>query len=269
MSRLPDILRRIVDQRRATIRRTRASIRAHLDATEAVRPGTEDRSRWFLDRLARRRGSAIIAEVKLGSPSLGGLKPGVSPEGLAEIYARNGAAALSVVTEPDFFFGSYALLSRCQQVAGLPALAKDFLVDPIQVELASHAGASACLLIAALHSASELVEFAERIEEAGMVPVVECHDEVDVAKLGDRQWPVVGVNNRNLRTFEVDLEHSRRLVSTLPANALKVAESGLSSRHEIESLAAAGFDAFLVGETLLVSDEPGTSLRALAGEPCA
>ncbi len=120
----------------------------------------EDRKLWYLDRLAHRRGSAIIAEVKLGSPSLGKLDTGLSPEDLCEIYSRNGAAALSVVTEPDFFFGSYALLRRCQQVADLPTLAKDFIVDPIQIELACHAGACACLLIAALHSAAELDELA-------------------------------------------------------------------------------------------------------------
>ncbi len=265
MTGIPDILLRIVEQRRASIADNLASIHSYLDETPPAPVACQDRGEWFVMSLGQQPGDAIIAEVKMGSPSLGNLTGRVAPESLAKTYTMNGAAAISVVTEPDFFFGSYAILRRCQQVAELPILAKDFIVDPVQIDLAQHAGASACLLIVALHSVSELEDLAFRIAEKGLMPLLECHTFEDVTKLGARQWPLVGVNNRDLRTFEVDLSQSKRLAAALPAESLKVAESGLSNRQDIEALAAAGFGAFLIGERLLLSEDPGAALRLLRG----
>ena len=262
MMEIPDILLRIVEQRRESIARQESAIRSCLD-TEPPTELPPGRGRRFVDRLSRAQGRAIIAEVKMGSPSLGKLDKQIDPEGIARIYAQNGAAALSVVTEPDFFFGSYEILTRCQESSGLPVLAKDFIVHPLQIQLARHSGASACLLIAALHPGSELRELADQISESGLVALIECHTLEDVGKLEGSEWPLVGVNNRSLRTFKVDLSHSMDLVQALPAGALKVAESGLSSREDIESLAAAGFSAFLIGESLLLSDDPGAKLIEL------
>ena len=163
MRGVADILRRIVERRRTRIDTNRRSIRSFLDQAPPNPLDATDRGGRFLRRLGSRSGRAIVAEVKMGSPSLGRLE-GLDAEGLARAYADAGAAALSVVTEPDFFFGSYEILHRCQRSSGLPALAKDFIVDPIQIELAAHAGASACLLIATLHSSSELLDLAGEAE---------------------------------------------------------------------------------------------------------
>jgi indole-3-glycerol phosphate synthase len=211
------------------------------------------------------RGRAVIAEVKMGSPRLGSLHGRVDPERQAAAYARAGAAALSVVVEPDFFFGSYELLRRCREASGLPAIAKDFVVDELQLHWAREAGASAALLIAAALGRDRLHELAAAARALGLVPLVETHDRADLAKLAGATtaWELVGVNNRDLRTFEVDLEHSIALLPELPATALRVAESGLRSAGDLARLSAAGFDAFLIGETLLLAPDPERELRAL------
>jgi len=218
----------------------------------------------FLAALERRRGRAVIAEVKLGSPRLGSLAGRVDPLAQARLYGARGAAALSVVVEPDRFGGSYELLAACRAASGLPAVAKDFVVHPVQLLWAKEAGADAVLLIASLLSAEELCRYAGFARGLGLAPLVETHDPQDVAKLDGAAWELVGVNNRDLRTFAVDLERSIELLPRLPAAGLKVAESGISGGEDVERLAAAGFDAFLVGESLLLADDPGTLLAELA-----
>ena len=217
----------------------------------------------FLAALAACRGRAIIAEVKMGSPRLGSLEGKVDPERQARAYATHGAAALSVVVEPDFFHGSYELLARCKSESGLPAIAKDFVVSERQLDWALDAGADAVLLVAALHSADELRAYAAAARERGLVPLVETHDLEDVDKLGGDPWELVGVNNRDLRTFQVDVENSIALAPRLPAAALKVAESAIRDRNDIARLRVCGFDAFLVGEILLLAAEPGRVLEEL------
>jgi indole-3-glycerol phosphate synthase len=217
----------------------------------------------FLAALARRRGRAVIAEVKLDSPRLGSLAGRVDPLAQAQLYGAHGAAALSVVVEPDRFGGSYELLAACRAASGLPSIAKDFVVHPVQLLWAKQAGADAVLLIAALLSAEEMRRYAGLARGLGLVPLVETHDAEEVAKLDGEAWELVGVNNRDLRTFTVDLERSAALLPSLPAGALKVAESGISGGEDLERLAAAGFDAFLVGEALLLADDPGALLDEL------
>ncbi|HVF61030.1 MAG TPA: indole-3-glycerol-phosphate synthase [Thermoanaerobaculia bacterium] len=217
----------------------------------------------FLSALAARRGRAVIAEVKLGSPRLGSLAGRVDPLAQARLYGAGGAAALSVVVEPDHFGGSYELLAACRAASGLPAVAKDFVVHPVQLRWAKEAGADAVLLIASLLSAEELRRYAGLARGFGLVPLVETHDAEDLAKLEEAEWELVGVNNRDLRTFRVDLENSIELLPRLPAAALKVAESGISGGEDVERLGAAGFDAFLVGESLLLADDPAALLDEL------
>lgn len=258
---LPDILRRIADQRRA---RLDDAARGTGELPQ-VMPGellsSEDNA--FLAALSRRRGKALIAEVKMGSPRLGDLSSRVDPLAQARLYAAGGASALSVVVEPDFFFGSYELLAACRQASGLPTLAKDFVVHPLQLWWAKRAQADAVLLVAAILDADELRFFAGMARRLGLVPLIELHSEEDRAKLDGAEWELVGVNNRDLRTFEVSLEHSIALAPRLPRAALKVAESGLKSRAEIDRLAGAGFDAFLVGESLLLASDKTTLLSEL------
>jgi len=257
----PDILLEITERRRQ-----------RLGGEAAPRPSSvarqQDATRNELCvALAARRGTAVIAEVKMGSPKLGSLVGSFDPEEQARVYARNGAAALSVVVEPDFFFGSYELLERCRRASGLPVIAKDFVVTPKQLEQARRAGASAVLLIAALHDADSLWGYAEAARSLGLVPLVETHSLADVAKLGERSWELVGVNNRDLRDFSVDLQRSVDLLPRLPPAALKVAESGIRSAEDVRRLREGGFDAFLVGETLVRARDPGFELRRLLDSP--
>lgn len=217
----------------------------------------------FLAGLAAQRGRAVIAEVKMGSPSLGSLEGTFDPIEQARAYARAGAAALSVVVEPDFFHGSYDLLGDCVEASGLPAVAKDFVVDPLQLRWARRAGAHAVLLIAALYPQEELLEYARIARRLGLVPLVETHDADDVAKLDGSDWELVGVNNRDLRTFQVDIEASKSLVPSLPAGAIKVAESGIHTPETLADLSAGGFDAFLIGEALVKSKDPEAKLAEL------
>ncbi|HVT57278.1 MAG TPA: indole-3-glycerol phosphate synthase TrpC [Thermoanaerobaculia bacterium] len=207
----------------------------------------------------------IIAEIKMGSPRLGDLHGRVDPLAQARIYAAHGAAALSVVVEPDFFHGGYELLAACRAASGLPALAKDFVVDPIQLLWARDAGADAVLLIAALYEGDELERYARQARGLGLVPLIEAHDAADLAKLAAADWELVGVNNRDLRSFEVDLERSIALLPSLPPGALKVAESGIRDGLDVALLGDSGFDAVLIGESLLLAADPAAKLRELAG----
>jgi indole-3-glycerol phosphate synthase len=256
MTEVARILREIVDRRRETVRPSGEDWTLRHDLL------AEDENP-FLAALASRPGRAVIAEVKMGSPRIGSLVGRVDPEEQARLYRAHGAAALSVVVEPEFFHGSYELLARCREASGLPAIAKDFVVDPVQLRWAREAGASAVLLIAALHHAAELRRLAGLARGLGLVPLVETHDEGDLERLAGVAWELVGVNNRDLRTFEVDLARSEALAPRLPEGALRVAESGIGSGADVERLRRAGFDAFLVGESLLLADDPAAKLREL------
>lgn len=258
-----DVLLRIVERRRQRLAEaTGARPEIPADAPGVLTP----ESNPFLAALtAERRGRAVIAEVKLGSPRLGSLAGRFDPATLARTYAEHGAAALSVVVEPDFFHGSYEVLQAAHKASGLPAIAKDFVVDERQLVWARDAGASAVLLIAALHDADELRVYAQKARALGLVPLIETHDPADAGKLAGAPWELVGVNNRDLRTFDVDLRHSIDLLPRLPPAAVKVAESGLKSPAEMERLRRAGFHAFLVGESLVTAGDPAAKLRELVG----
>ncbi len=258
---LATILSRIVEQRR-----TQLAVARSQERCPALRPEAsllDPESNTFLAALARRRGRAVIAEVKLGSPRLGSLAGRCDPLQLARTYSQAGAAALSVVVEPDFFFGSYELLSACQQASGLPAIAKDFVVDPWQLVWAQRAGASAVLLIAALYETAELEHWAQLARGLGLVPLIETDDPHAVAKLAGKNWELVGVNNRNLHTFAVAIETSLALLPDLPSQALKVSESGIHSASDRERLQRAGYDAYLIGEAFLTAADPAAKLKEL------
>ncbi len=261
---IADILAQIVARRRQRIAEVRGQESFHPPAGQAELLTPADNR--FLAALAERRGRAVIAEVKMGSPSLGSLAQRFEPLKIARSYADNGAAALSVVVEPDHFHGSYELLAACHEACGLPALAKDFVVDPVQFHWAQRAGASAVLLIAALYSRDELLEYARLARRMGLVPLIETHDLADLSKLEGSLWELVGVNNRDLRTFDVEIGTSLALLHSLPPGAVKVAESGIASAADRSLLSDAGYDAFLIGSALLTAADPAAKLGEILGQ---
>ena len=260
-TQVADILVQIVRQRKLRM----VEARAQQTFTEPPRKPViqTPANNLFLGALEKQRGRAVIAEIKMGSPSLGSLTDRFEPLAQARAYAENGAAALSVVVEPDFFHGSYELLAACTEASGLPAIAKDFVVDPLQLQWARRAGAHAVLLIAALYPRQELLEYTRLARSYGLVPLIETHELSDLMKLGDDLWELVGVNNRDLRTFEVELTTSLALLPSLPPGAMKVSESGIRSAADTSLLRGAGFDAYLIGEALLLADDTAAKLREL------
>ncbi len=206
---------------------------------------------------------AIISEIKKASPSRGVLVENFKPPAIARMYASGGAAALSVLTDGEFFQGNLEDLERARDAVAIPVLRKDFTIDEVQVLEAAAHGADAILLIAAVLDLSTMRRFRELAAKSGMAALVEVHDEAELdAALGSGA-EIIGVNNRDLRTFEVRLETSLKLAEKIPAGVVKVAESGIATANDVRILRAAGFDAFLVGEHLMKSEDPSAALRAL------
>ena len=208
---------------------------------------------------------ALIAEIKKGSPSRGIMRADLEPVALAQQYEHGGAAALSVVTEPDFFSGDPTWLTEIRKAVACPLLQKDFFFSPWQVWEARARGADAILVILAMVDLETAAALLDSAREAGMHALVEVHDDREAARATELGAGIVGVNNRDLATFEVTLETSERLASHLPPNAIKVSESGIRSLDDCRRLHAAGFRAFLVGEALVTSGHPGAALRAMRG----
>lgn len=218
------------------------------------------------DDAATRRNDGIpirfLCEIKRASPSAGWIREGADAVWVAERYREHGAAAISLLTEEEFFRGQLEDLPRVREV-GLSLLMKDFFVDPYQVVLARGLGADALLLIAALEDRPLLEEIRAAARELGIEVLVEVHDEAE-CEMAHRLAPeLVGVNNRNLSTFEVSLATSDRLFPLLPSGTVRLSESGIKSRPEVTRLEAAGFDGLLVGETLMRAEDPGVALDAL------
>jgi len=208
-------------------------------------------------------GMRIIAEIKKSSPRVAAFRQGGDPPALAAVYAAHGAAAISIVTDTKNFGTSLLDVEPVRGAAPLPVLVKDFVIDTYQAAEARAAGADCLLLIARLLVPERLAALLERTRRLGMAALVECHDEADVAKALEAGADIIGVNNRDLGTLDVSLETTRRLAPIINGAALCVAESGIGSRRQMEELAAAGADAFLIGGALLESGDPGARLREL------
>lgn len=236
----------------------RALPAAKLEERAATAPPPHD----FAAALAR-DGLNVIAELKRASPSRGVLRGAYNPAALAPALEQAGAVALSVLTEEDFFQGSLADLTLVRQLVRVPVLRKDFLFDPYQVFEARAAGADAILLIAAILSPQELRQLITLGQQLGMAALVEIHTGEELDRALEAGARLVGVNNRDLKTFAVDLDTSARLIEAIPEEAIAVSESGLRARADLERFRAAGFDAFLVGEHLMQAADPAASLRAL------
>ena len=205
----------------------------------------------------------VIAEIKRRSPSKGELRADFDPQAIAKAYADGGAAAISVLTDERFFGGHLDFLRQVRAVVDLPLLRKDFLIDEYQVDEARVAGADAVLLIVAALSAERLVALLERAEARGLDALVEVHDEGELATALAAGARLVGINNRDLRTFEVDLATTETLAPRVGAGRVVVAESGIFTRADLHRVEAAGAHAGLVGEALMRTPDPGEALRAL------
>jgi indole-3-glycerol phosphate synthase len=258
---LPDILATIVEQKKLDLAVRKADPEGCTEMERRAERSISQR-RNFLAALAGRQ-PAVIAEIKKASPSKGILAAEFDPAATAQLYQEGGAAAISVLTDEKHFQGSLSDLESARGAVRLPALRKDFTIDAYHIHQAAAYGADAILLIAAILTESEMREFRELAERYGMAALVEVHDAEELEPALASGARLIGVNNRNLHTFEVSLETSIRLAGKIPAGVVKVAESGIHSAADVQQLRAAGYQAFLVGEHLMKSGDPAGALRAL------
>ena len=258
MSRLDEL----VDAVRETVRR-RQEQQSLQELSERLRSRGDDRP--FKEALVR-PGLSLIAEFKRRSPSAGEIRPGAEIAELVPAYERGGAAALSILTEDGGFGGSLDDLGAARAVSELPLLRKDFVIDTYQlVESAVH-GADAVLLIVAALARDELARLREEAQSLDLDTVVEVHDEHDLETALDLDVDVIGINNRDLRDFSVDVGTTERLITDVPAGKTVVAESGYTSREQLEELDRIGVDAVLIGEALMRAHDPEQMVRDLTGD---
>ena len=209
--------------------------------------------------------AAVIAEIKKASPSKGVLREGFIPADIAQSYAENGAACLSVLTDRQFFQGSTDFLKQARASCDLPMLRKDFLVDPYQVYESRAMGADCILLIAACLSDAQMAELEGIARMLDMAVLVEVHDAAELQRALRLKTKLVGINNRNLRSFEVSLDTTLGMLNDVPADRLLVTESGILRREDVQRMRGAGVHAFLVGEAFMRADDPGAALAELFG----
>lgn len=264
MSEMPDILHTITRRKREEVaeRRARCSeeiLRDALGAAPQVRG-----FRQALQAVIAQHRAAVIAEIKKASPSKGVLRPDFHPGDIAASYAQAGAACLSVLTDQDFFQGADAYLQEARQISGLPVIRKDFIIDAYQVIEARLLGADCILLIAACLDDDALGALATLAAELGMDALVEVHDERELERaLAVTDARLLGINNRDLRSFEVDLQTTLRLRERVPADSLLVTESGIHGPADVALMREHGVDAFLVGEAFMRAEDPGAALTQL------
>jgi len=258
-----------LDKILATTRTTVTSAKARVPAAELERLAAAHQPRGWAKALRKKAatGPAIIAEIKKASPSKGLIRDDFDVELLAGLYHAGGAAALSVLTDEPFFQGSLLNLQLASAAVPLPCLRKDFMVDEYQIVEARAHRADAILLIAAALTDAELKRFAQAAHGLELDVLVEVHTGAELDRvldaLGATGADAIGVNNRNLKTFEVHLETSLELAERIPPGAVRVAESGIAAPEDLARLRAAGFDAFLIGESLMRQLDPGAALAAL------
>lgn len=263
----PDILKKIVAHKQEEVATARIS--TPISELKSRIADLEDLPRGFerhLREAAASNWTAIIAEIKKGSPSKGLIRPDFDPLEIASTYQDSGATCLSVLTDEKFFLGHLRFLALIREVVSLPLLRKDFICDPYQIYEARAAGADAILLIAAMLDLQQLKEFHAVARENHLDVLLEVHDEAELEQALQTSCTLIGVNNRNLRTFEIDMGTTGRLARLLPAGRLLVAESGINSRADIVRLQGEGARAFLIGEAMMREDDIGAKLQELLND---
>ena len=259
---MSNILDRIVAYKHQEIAAARSRVPdAQLEARVAAAPPVRD----FRAALERGPGTRIIAEVKKASPSAGLLRADFDPVAIARIYEQNGAACISVLTDEPSFQGHLHYLTAVRAVVSCPLLRKDFILDRYQLLEARVAGADAVLLIAEILDGSALASLLRETAALGLQALVELYDRANLPRVLDSGARLIGINNRDLRTFETRLEHTLDLIPSLPSDVCLVSESGIRTRADIERLQAVGVRAVLIGETFMRAPNIGTKLRELSG----
>ena len=260
---MSDILKEILAVKRIEVAAARAAVPLELIKKQALAmPPPRD----FLDAIKRRVGAgntAVIAEIKKASPSKGVMREDFRPAEIAADYAAHGATCLSVLTDASFFQGCPAYLLEARAACDLPVLRKDFLIDAYQVYEARVMGADAILLIVAALSLAQMQEMETIAQDLGMSVLVESHDAAELAIALSLTTPLIGINNRNLRTFEVSLNTTLDQLSQLPKDKIVVTESGILGPDDVATMRAAGVHAFLVGEAFMRAPSPGMALARL------
>ena len=255
----------LLDQILSSTRRRVEETRSRADVRDMERRAAQHTVRGFRRRLldVSQTGIAVIAELKKASPSKGLIRADFDASALAQELEAAGAGALSVLTDVDYFQGSLENLQRASAATNLPCLRKDFIVDDLQILEARAHGADAVLLIVAGLEQRKLLSLTAKARDMSLDVLCEVHGEEELQRALDAGCDTIGVNNRNLQTFAVDLNTSLRLAALMPANVLRVAESGIHSGEDVAKLRAAGFGAFLIGESLMKAAMPGEALRKL------
>jgi indole-3-glycerol phosphate synthase len=221
--------------------------------------------RSLVESILKNGPMALIAEIKQASPSAGWIREDADLGRIACAYQAGGASAVSVLTEAHFFEGALSHLRLVGEAVSLPVLQKDFIIDPFQIYEGRVAGADAILLIAAILEPRQLREFAELARDLGLVSLVEIHDEEDLEKISGLDLPLIGINNRNLKTLQVDLKTTFGLIGKVRPGAIIISESGIRDRDDVIRLQKTGVKGILVGEVLMRSPDPSSRIRELLG----
>jgi indole-3-glycerol phosphate synthase len=259
---MSDILERIIDVKRQEVRAGQLS--APLEELRLEASARDKRD--FVGALRAKHASgqaAVIAEVKKASPSKGVLREHFVPAEIARSYAKHGAACLSVLTDVQFFQGSAAYLEQARAACDLPVLRKDFIIDPYQIVEARAMGADAILLIAAALETSQMQDLEAFAHSLGLAVLVEVHDRNELMEALTLKTPLIGVNNRNLRTFETSIETTIGMLDLIPEDRIVVTESGILARADVDRLREMDVHTFLVGEAFMRAEEPGAELARM------
>jgi len=260
---MSDILNKII-----AVKREEVAAAVEQKPLPAMRADAESRvlTRDFVGALRGKIAAgkaAVIAEIKKASPSKGVLRADFIPADIAQSYAEFGAACLSVLTDKDFFQGSVDYLKQARASCSLPVLRKDFMIDPYQIYESRVMGADCILLIAACLDDAQMQAMEALAFSLDMAVLVEVHDEAELERALKLRTPLIGINNRNLKTFEVSLDTTLRMIGKVPADRILVTESGIATPADVQRLRAAGVNAFLVGEAFMRAEDPGVALAQL------
>ena len=265
MTHIPDILKTILSKKEEEVARRR--IQTPIELLQDIATGVEKPRGFYaaLQRKASLKQPAIIAEIKKASPSQGVIRENFQPLNIAQDYAMNGATCLSVLTDKDFFQGSEAYLQMVHDRCPLPVLRKDFMIDAYQIHEARALGADCILLIVAALDDAKLHELSDIATQLGMDILVEVHDAEELQRALTLDTKLIGINNRNLRTFETNLQTTLTLKDAIPADRLVITESGIHTRDDVELMLSIDVYTFLVGEAFMRVEKSGQKMRELFG----